>query len=316
MDDHEHRGGRAIDASEPERSMPGLWIVFTLLAAAGQTLRNALQRELTATLGTTAATHVRFLYGLPFALLFLAAAWLTSSQPLPTPPPAALAWTLGGALSQICATALLLAAMRERSFVVITAYSKTEPVLVALFGLAVLGDALSWPLAIAIGIATAGVLIVSWPKAGSPDPISTLPVAYGLLSAALFGLSAVGYRGGVKNMPGDALYLNAATLLVFALLVQTLLLTTYLLLAERQNLTALLKSWRTSLKAGFLGAFASQMWFLALSLETAAKVRTLALVEILIAQIISRSMFKQSLASREGIGIVLIIAGVALLLNL
>ena len=62
--------------------------------------------------------------------------------------------------------------------------------------------------------------------------------------------------------------------------------------------------------AGFMGAFASQMWFLALRLETAAKVRTLALVEILFAQILSRSVFKQGVASREAIGIGLIVVGV------
>ncbi|HRD77380.1 MAG TPA: DMT family transporter [Hyphomicrobiaceae bacterium] len=296
--------------------MPGLWIVFTLLAAGGQTLRNALQRELTASLGTTAATHVRFLYGLPFALVFLLLSVLHARQPVPVPGTAALAWLLGGALSQIAGTAMLLAAMRERSFVVITAYSKTEPVLVALFGLAVLGDALSWPLALAIAIATAGVLVVSWPKAAAAETFSPSAVGYGLASAAMFGLAAIGYRGGVKAMPGDALYLNASTLLVIALAVQTTLLTLYLLVAERQNLIALLRSWRTSLKAGFLGAFASQMWLLAFTLETAAKVRTLALVEILMAQVISRSMFRQSLASREGLGIALIVAGVALLLNL
>ena len=33
-----------------------LWIPFTLLAAAGQTARNAMQRELTAVLGTVGAT--------------------------------------------------------------------------------------------------------------------------------------------------------------------------------------------------------------------------------------------------------------------
>ena len=45
--------------------LPWLWIVFTLLAAAGQTVRNAMQRELTASLGTVGATHVRFLFGFP-----------------------------------------------------------------------------------------------------------------------------------------------------------------------------------------------------------------------------------------------------------
>jgi uncharacterized membrane protein len=57
------------------------------------------------------------------------------------------------------------------------------------------------------------------------------------------------------------------------------------------------------------------MWFLAFALETAAKVRTLALVEILFAQAVSRNLFRQTLASREALGIALIVAGVVLLLN-
>ena len=36
--------------------------------------------------------------------------------------------------------------------------------------------------------------------------------------------------------------------------------------------------------AGFMGAFASQFWFLAFALTAAANVRTLALVEVLFAQ--------------------------------
>ena len=49
-----------------------LWALFTVIAAASQTVRNAAQRELTTTLGTVGATHVRFLFGFPFALIFLA----------------------------------------------------------------------------------------------------------------------------------------------------------------------------------------------------------------------------------------------------
>jgi hypothetical protein len=48
-------------------------VLFTLLGAAGQTARNAMQRELTPRLGALGATLVRFLFGFPFALLFLAA---------------------------------------------------------------------------------------------------------------------------------------------------------------------------------------------------------------------------------------------------
>jgi len=59
--------------------------VFTLLAAGGQTVRNAMQRELTATLGTVGATHVRFLFGFPFALLSLLAVALITGLALPRP---------------------------------------------------------------------------------------------------------------------------------------------------------------------------------------------------------------------------------------
>ena len=95
-----------------------LWALFTVLAAAGQTARNAMQRELTTTLGTVGATHVRFLFGFPFALIFLLGVALASGIPLPRPGLNYIPWLLCGALAQIAATTLMLAAMGERSFVV------------------------------------------------------------------------------------------------------------------------------------------------------------------------------------------------------
>src|SRR3979490_1017808 len=127
-----------------------LWALFTVIAAASQTVRNAAQRELTATLGTVGATHVRFLFGFPFALVFLAVVLVASGVPLPHTSPVYWAWVLDGALTQIAATALMLAAMNDRSFVVVYAYIKTEPVQVALFGLILLGDTVTPPMAIAI----------------------------------------------------------------------------------------------------------------------------------------------------------------------
>src|SRR5882724_10271226 len=108
--------------------MPWLWAVFTVAASAGQVLRNAMQKELTAILGTVGATHVRFLFGLPFAVLFLAIVLTATGLPVPELNAVTLAWTLTGAFTQVAATALLLAVMQQRSFVVTTAYVKTEPV--------------------------------------------------------------------------------------------------------------------------------------------------------------------------------------------
>ena len=100
------------------------------------------------------------------------------------------------------------------------------------------------------------------------------------------------------------------------LVTQVIVLTLYLLIRDRATLLAIFKAWRPSMLAGFMGAFASQNWVLAFALESAAKVRTLALIEILFAGLISRSLFKQSFASRESLGIGLIIVGVVILLNL
>src|SRR6186713_1080812 len=139
-----------------------LWVVFTIIAAAAQTVRNATQRGLTAQLGTVGATHVRFLFGFPFALIFLAGVMMFTGSALPRPSLSYVPWLLAGALFQIGATATMLAAMGQRSFVVVVAYIKTEPIQVAIFGLLFLGDAVTVPMMAAIVIATAGVVVMSF----------------------------------------------------------------------------------------------------------------------------------------------------------
>jgi drug/metabolite transporter (DMT)-like permease len=288
------------------------WALFTVVAAFSQTVRNAAQRQLTATLGTVGATHVRFLFGFPFALVFLAGVLIGSGGSLPRPGAAYWAWVIDGALAQIAATALMLAAMNQRSFVVTIAYIKTEPVQVALFGLVLLGDAVTPWLALAILVATAGVVVMSLKPGAAAGGMR--PTLAGLAAGAMFGLSAVGFRGAILSLALPS-YLMAATFtLVIGLLLQSVLLTAYLWLRDPAVLTAIMRSWRPSLFAGFMGALASQFWFLAFALATAASVRTLALVEVLFAQAISRFVFKQPTTRREAAGIVLIVIGCTLLI--
>jgi drug/metabolite transporter (DMT)-like permease len=288
-----------------------LWAVFTIIAAAAQTVRNATQRELTAKLGTVGATHVRFLFGFPFALIFLAAVMLALGQGLPRPPANFWPWVVAGALAQIGATALMLAAMNHRSFVVVYAYIKTEPVQVALFGLVFLGDVVTPGMAAAILTATAGVIIMAI-KPGTPSSLTA--TLLGLASGAMFALSAVGFRGAILRLEGESYVMAATVTVVAGLVLQSVLLTAYLRLRAPEVLAAIVRAWRPSLVAGFMGALASQFWFLALALATAASVRTLALVEVLFAQAISHFVFKQPITVREAVGIVLIVIGVALLL--
>ncbi|HVY58259.1 MAG TPA: EamA/RhaT family transporter [Xanthobacteraceae bacterium] len=290
-----------------------LWALFTVIAAAAQTVRNAAQRELTTSLGTVGATHVRFLFGFPFALVFLAGVAAVGGRALPSPSAGYWPWIVDGAAAQIAATALMLAAMGERSFVVTIAYIKTEPVQVALFGLVFLGDALTLPTAIAIVIATAGVVVMSFKPGKETRAAGLRPTLLGLSAGAMFALSAIGYRGAILSLHDPSYVMAATYTLVVGLVMQSAALTLYLALRDRAVLVAIFRAWRPSLFAGFMGALASQFWFLAFALATAASVRTLALVEVLFAQAISRFAFGQPVSAREAYGIVLIVIGVGLL---
>ncbi|HRY04134.1 MAG TPA: DMT family transporter, partial [Beijerinckiaceae bacterium] len=292
-----------------------LWIVFTVAASGAQTARNAMQRDLIATLGTAGATFVRFLFGLPFALLFLALVSAASGVAPPTPGPTSLLWTGFGGVSQILATGLMLAAMREKSFVVAIAYTKTEPVQVALFGLLFLGDRVTGGMAAAIAVATLGVMLMSWPKrSAEAAPTSWRAAVFGLVSAAMFAFSAIGYRAGILALGAPNFVLGASTILALALAIQSGLIVIGLALFDRALLARIFRAWRPSLLAGFMGALASQFWFLAFAIDTAARVRTLALIEMIFAQVVTKKIFQQKTSAREIAGMAIMIAGVVILM--
>jgi drug/metabolite transporter (DMT)-like permease len=289
-----------------------LWAIFTVIAAFFQTLRNAMQRELTTSLGTVGATHVRFLFGFPFAVIFLIGLVLGTDVPLPRPSLTFWPWVIDGAFAQVAATALMLMAMGERSFVVTIAYIKTEPIQVAIFGLIFLGDKVSAPMMAAIVVATAGVLVMSTKRGGMIG--GPRPTLIGLASGGMFALSAIGFRGAILSLHLPNFVMAATFTLVIGLLMQAVVLSVYLWLRSPAVLTAIMHSWKPSLFAGFMGALASQFWFLAFALATAASVRTLALIEVLFAQLVARFAFGQKTSLREAIGMVLVVAGVVLLI--
>ena len=87
----------------------------------------------------------------------------------------------------------------------------------------------------------------------------------------------------------------------------------WLLAFRRGTLRAIFALWKPSLLAGFAGAAASEFWFLAFALATAASVRTLALVEVVFAQAVSKFVFKQKTTLPEAVGIALLVAGAGLI---
>jgi len=191
---------------------------------------------------------------------------------------------------------------------------QTEAVQVAIFGLIVLGDELSLARVIAILIATAGVFLIAVKRGENWTAGSMRPALYGVAAGGLYAIAAVGFRGGILSLDGGDFYMRATTTLVWSLALQSATLGLWMLVYRRAALFKSFALWRQSLFAGFMGAFASQFWFLGFSLTSAANVRTLGLIEVLFAQIVSRRVFSQVASVRELAGMALVVIGVAVLL--
>jgi drug/metabolite transporter (DMT)-like permease len=295
------------------------WIPIAVGAAAAQTARNAAQRTLTAQVGTLGATLVRFLYGMPFAALAVALLQGFSGAPLALPAFNAsfFGWVAFGAVSQIAATAFLLGAMKERNFIVAVTYSKTEVLQVALFAALFLHELPAWLTLLAIGVASAGVVMLSLPQGAGKAGATAEPARgwggrvalLGLASGAGFALSAVGYRGAALQLPGLAPWLAAAWGVLCAQALQSLLLGGWLALRSPEALRGIRKAWRISLLAGGMGALASLGWFTGFALRPAADVRTLGLVEVLFSYLVSRRLFREKLGVAEQVGLALVAIG-------
>ena len=287
------------------------WIAASLMGAVAQTGRNAAQAGLTRRIGTMGATGVRFLFGLPFAALFLALSATLLDEAVPLPGLRSVGFAAVGAVAQVAATALMLAAMDRRGFAVATALTKTEPVTLALTGALILHEPLGPQRIGAILLATVGVLLASgrgWHRAA--PGAAALAVGAG----ALFGLSAVGFRGAILALPHGSGLIRAGTVLVLSLAMQVVIVGLWLALRDRAALRGMTQEWRASLGAGFLGALASQFWFLGFALAPAADVRTVALVELVLAALVGRRR-REAVAPGQLAGMALIVAGVAWLLR-
>ena len=273
-------------------------------------MRNAAQRSLVGSVGTLGATLVRFLFGLPFAVVYLVAVLLIAEEGVPGINWPFAAWVFEAGVSQIAATALLLRVMAARNFAIGVAYSKTELVQVAIFGAVFLGDATTAATVAAILLATAGVLLLS-PAVGDRGRLrgmlegwTSQTALLGVASGAGFATAAVGYRGAALEL-GDGVEFTvaAAYTLVWAMAIQVTVLGGWLLVRDARVIVELLRLWRQSVAAGFMGAAASAGWFTAFAIEPAAHVRTLGLVELLFSLAIARRFFRESLAAAELVGV-------------
>lgn len=296
-----------------------LWIPITIAAAFLQNLRSAAQKHLKAVMGTTGATFVRFGFGFPFALAFVAALHWLAGYPLPTPNVAFFAWAALGALGQIAATFLLIHLFSFRNFAVGTAYSRTEPAQAALFGLVFLGEKASLGALAAIAVSVFGVMLISVAHvAVSLRSMLASTVSrnalVGLASGTAFGVSAVAYRAASLALGGPNFIVQAAVTLAFVITFQTAIMLVWMLWKDRAEIGRIARAWKPSLFTGFVGSSASFGWFAAMTLQQAAVVKSLAQIEMLFTFAATVFFFKEKITRLEIAGCVLIVGGILVLL--
>lgn len=296
-----------------------LWIPLTIAAAFLQNLRSTLQKQLTGELSATAATYVRFSYGLPVAALYLWGLHAFAGFAIPAPNLTFLAYCIFGGMAQIVGTVLLVALFAYRNFAVGTTYSKTETLQAALFGVVFLGDHPSAGAVAAILVSLAGVVAISMATlnltaANFLRSLTERSTLMGIGTGACYGVAAVAYRGAALSLGRPDFLMPAAYTLLVVLTIQTIAMTIWLAVRAPGQLVSTLHAWKVSAGVGLAGALASMGWFTAMTIENAAYVRALGQIELVFTFASSHFLFRERTERLELIGIALVIGGILLLL--
>lgn len=296
-----------------------LWIPVTIFAAFMQNLRFLLQRHLkVTTLSTGGATWARFLFSAPLVAVLAVSYAGATGQGWPQTHARFWGFIVAGGLAQIVATMCVVALFAHRNFAVGITLKKTEVILTALIGLAVLGEAVAPPVVLAIMLGFAGVLLLSDPPSGAVAlpwraRVFNAASGYGLASGVLFGISAVGYRGASLSLGDGDVFFRASMTLAAATAVQTLGLGLWLALRERGEIGRVLSSWRVSALVGITSMMGSLGWFTAFTLQTAAYVKALGQIELVFTFLFSALWLRERSSVKEVSGIVLVVGSIGLI---
>jgi len=296
-----------------------IWIPITFLAAFMQAARTAGQKYLTKDFSAVGASYVRFLWGLPFALAYL---WFLQQNGGYELPEANWKFFLFAALagfSQITATVLLVFLFSLRNFAVGSTYARTEALLTAVVGALFFHEALAGAGWVAIAIGALGVVLINLTRTGisGENLVRRLfqPAAgVGLASGLGFAGASLFLRQASLSLGLDDWLYAAAVTLVMVLLIQTVVMSLYIVINASDQLAAMIPNWRGCLFVGITSVIGSAGWFTAMTIERAAYVKALGQVELLFTLALSILFFKERSTPKELLGMALVAGSIVVLL--
>ena len=291
-----------------------MWIPVTLAAATFQILRTSRQHQLRSTLSTNAAGFVRYAYGAPLAVALSALLFGALGRDIPDVPGRFWPTIAAAGIAQIVATLALLAAFKQRDFAVGTVYSKSEVLIVAALGLVGIGtglEPLGW-----IGAMLVTVGVASLASQGSLSSLRSRTgdsaALLGLAAGAGFALAAIGIGTASRSLTGAPSFDRAVLTLTALLLIQTTINLAWFLATDRTEIVRTIAAWRPALWVGVFSLLGSIGWAWAFTLESAAKVRTLGQVELIIAFAIAHFTLRERHTRADYLASATVLVGVAI----
>lgn len=293
--------------------MASIWVLFTLMAAFMQAWRNAFQKQLSQHVDVYGVTLARFLFGLPFACVYLAILYTQHPSILEVKFSAQFwVYVVIAGSSQILATALMVLLFKQRNYAIGVGLAKSEAILAALIAVIFLQDHLTlfgW-----IGVLIGGVAVFLLSKGKQGHSLSWKTLAIGVGSGLCFAITSLLVREASLELPELPVLHRAAWVLFWIISFQCISMLLYLALFSRDTLIKMYQRLTLVFKVSVCSFLASLGWFSAMSMQSVAIVKTLGQIEILFSLIISVYFFKEKLAKADHWGLVLVVIAAILVI--
>lgn len=279
------------------------WVFFTLGAVVLQTVRNALQSKLSASVNTSGVTLSRFLFAPFIAFAYLLLVNTLLPQVIPHFSWQFLLVVLFASLLQIAATSLMVSLFKQKNFAIGAGLAKSEALVAGIVGMLFFGSNLTllgW-----IGILIGGAAVFVLSTNNQLKGLSAKTLLIGLASGTCFALTSLLAREAshMLNLP----HLHAAAwVLVWVLCVQSISLSAYIGLSKPQVVRQLIAAKKPVFIISFVSCLGSICWFTAMALQHVALVKTLGQLEVLLTLILSHFWLKNKVTRREIAGLTLI----------
>jgi len=279
------------------------WILLTLLAAFSQSWRNAFQSKLSANLNITGVTLARFLWASPIALIYLVALYIWQPETLPQVTTYSLFYILGAAIMQIIATALMVVLFKQKNFAIGAGLAKSEAPVSALLGLLFFGTSLSFMGWVGILMGGIAVLLLSCPQGFRSLSLNTALLGFACSTA--FALTSLWVREASLSLSLPFPH-RAAWVLFLVISLQTLLLTSYLMVRDRATLVMMFRRPKLVVMTSIASVIGSFGWFSAMSLQAVPYVKTLGQVEVFFTMLISFFWLNESVKRKDIMALIMV----------